>query len=90
MKEKMWYKKNRQSVPERENFVMQKGQNAALIFKKVNNILAYTDQIRSKQEYESEMEIELGSQFSSDAINGQEIELGRESRLVSKTNRKLS
>ena len=45
--EKMWYKKNKESNPERVEFVKQKGHNTAIINReKGNGVLAYSDQIR--------------------------------------------
>ena len=45
--EKMWYKKNKESNPERAEFIMQKGHHTAIINReKGNSILAHADQIR--------------------------------------------
>ena len=46
--EKVWYKKNnKESNPERVEFIMQKGHNTAIINKeKRNSILAHADQIK--------------------------------------------
>ena len=51
--EKVWYKKNKESNPERAEFIMQKGHNTAMINrKKGNSILTYADQIRYQNEYD--------------------------------------
>ena len=58
-KEKVWYKKNKESNPERAEFIMQKGHNTAIINKeKGNSILAHADQIRPQGEYEEQNEEE--------------------------------
>ena len=47
--EKVWYKKNKESNPERAEFIMQKE-------RKRNSILAQADQIRSQGKYEAQNE----------------------------------
>ena len=55
--EKMWYKKNKESNPEKAEFIMQKGYNAAIINKeKGSNELDHADQIRPQGEYEEQNE----------------------------------
>ena len=49
--EKVWYKKNKDSNPERAEFFMQK---TIIDREKGNNILAYADQIRPQGEYEEQ------------------------------------
>ena len=49
----MWSKKNKESDPERTEFIMQKGHNTAIINReKGKNILVYADQIKPQGEYE--------------------------------------
>ena len=49
----MWYKKNKESNPERAEFIIQKCHNTAIINReKGNSILAHADQIKSQDEYE--------------------------------------
>ena len=56
---KMWYK-NKESNPERAEFIMQKGQNTAIINReKRNRILAHADQIRPQDEYEEQNDEEI-------------------------------
>ena len=58
--EKIWYKKNKESNPERIEFIMQKGHNAAIINReKGNSLLAHTDQTRPQGEYEEQNEEEI-------------------------------
>ena len=54
------------------HFIKQKGHNIKLIFKKGNAVLAYTDQIRSGQEYKEDIKTEPSSEFSSDPLTGNE------------------
>ena len=55
--EKMWYKKNKGSNPERVEFIMQKGHNATIINReKGDSVLAHADQIRPQGEYEEQNE----------------------------------
>ena len=55
--EKVYYKENNESNPERTEFIMQKGYNTAMInIEKGNSILAHADQIRPQDEYEEENE----------------------------------
>ena len=54
--ENVWYKKNKESNSEREEFITQKGHNTVIINReKGNSILAHADQIRSQGEYETNM-----------------------------------
>ena len=59
---KVWYKKNKESNPERAEFIMQKSHNTA-ITKRVrrNSILAHADEIRPQGEYEDQNEEEISS-----------------------------
>ena len=58
--EKVWYKKNKESNPERAEFIMQKGHNTVIINKeKGNSILAHADQIRPQGKYEEQNEEEI-------------------------------
>ena len=58
-KEKMWYKKKKESNPEKVEFIMQ-GHNSAIINReKRNSILAHADQIRPLREYEEQNEEEI-------------------------------
>ena len=51
--EKVWYKKNKESNPEKAEFIMQKSHNTAIINReKGDSILAHADQIRPQSEYE--------------------------------------
>ena len=60
--EKMWYKTNKESNPERAQFIMQKGHNSAIINReKGNSILAHADQIRPQGEYEEQNEEEIST-----------------------------
>ena len=60
--EKVWYKKNKESNPERAEFIMQKGHNTAIINReKENSILAHADQIRTQGEYEEQNEEEIST-----------------------------
>ena len=62
--EKVWYKKNKESNPERIEFIMQKGHNTAIINReKGNSILAHADQIRPQGEYEEQNEEEISDSF---------------------------
>ena len=55
--EKVGYKKNKKSNPERAELIMQKGHNIVIINReKGNSILVHEDQIRSQGEYEEENE----------------------------------
>ena len=57
MNEKMWYKKNKESNPERTEFIMQKGHNTAIMIReKGNSILAHANQISPQGEYEEQNE----------------------------------
>ena len=50
----------KESNPEREQFIMQKGQNTAMINReKVNSVLAHADQIRPNGEYEEQNDEEI-------------------------------
>ena len=58
--ENVWYKKNKESNPEREEFTMQKAYNTAIINReKGNSILAHADQIRLLGENEEQNEEEI-------------------------------
>ena len=58
--EKMWYKKNKESNPERAEFIMQKGYNTAIINRENgNSVLVHADQIRPQGEYEEQNEEEI-------------------------------
>ena len=46
--EKVWYKRNKESEPKRAKFILQKGQNAAVLGKKGKPILADADQFRTR------------------------------------------
>ena len=60
--EKVWYKKNKESNPEKAEFTMQKIHNTAIINReKGNSILAHTDLIRSQGEYEEQNEEEIST-----------------------------
>ena len=60
--EKIWYKKNKESSPERAEFIMQKGHNTAIINReKGNSELAHADQIRPQGEYEEQNEEEIST-----------------------------
>ena len=60
--EKVWYKKNNESNPERAEFIMQKGHNTAVINReKENSILAIADQIRPQGEYEEQNDGEIST-----------------------------
>ena len=49
----MWHKKNKESNPEKAEFIMQKGHSEAIINReKGNSILIYANQIRPHGEYE--------------------------------------
>ena len=64
-KEKVLYKKNKESNPERVEFIMQKSHNTAIINReKGNHILAHVDQIRSQSEYEDQNEEETSTTSS--------------------------
>ena len=53
-------KKNKESNPEIAECIMQKRHNTAIINrKKRNSVLAYTDQIRLKDEYEEQKDEEI-------------------------------
>ena len=53
----MWYKNNKESNPERAEFIMQKGHNTTIINReKGNSILVHVDQIRPQGEYEEQNE----------------------------------
>ena len=55
--EKMWYKRNKDSRPEIVRFLMQKGQNTAIVDKENgNSVLAHADQIRPWGEFEDQDE----------------------------------
>ena len=61
-KEKVLYKKNKESNPERAEFIIQKGHNTAIINReKGNSILAHADQIRPQGEYEGQNEEEIST-----------------------------
>ena len=56
----MWYKKNKESNPERVEFIMQKGHNTAIINReKRNSVLTHADQISPQREYEEQNEEEI-------------------------------
>ena len=56
----MWYKKNKESDLERAEFIMQKGNNTAIINKEKGiNILAHADQIRPQRIYEEQNDEEI-------------------------------
>ena len=58
----MWYKNNKESNPERAEFIMQKDHNPAIINReKGNSILAHADQIRPQGEYEEQNEEEIST-----------------------------
>ena len=58
--EKVCNEKNKESNPERTEFIMQKGHNTAMINReKGNRILAYADQKRPKGKNEEENEEEI-------------------------------
>ena len=53
--EKVWIKKNKESNPEKVEFIMQRSHNAATIYwKKGYSILAHADQIRLQGKYEEQ------------------------------------
>ena len=57
---KGWYKKNKESNPERSEFIMRKGHNTAIINReKGNSILVHADQIRPQGEYEEQNEEDI-------------------------------
>ena len=52
---KVWYKKNKESNPDRAEFIVQKGHNTAIINReKGNGALSHVNQIRPQGEYEEE------------------------------------
>ena len=60
--EKMWYKKNKESSPERAEFIMQKGYNTAIINReKGNSVFAHADEIKPKGEYEEQNDKEIST-----------------------------
>ena len=57
---KVWYKKNKESNPERAEFIMQKVHNTTIIKReKGNSVLAHADQIKSQGKYEEQNEEEI-------------------------------
>ena len=60
--EKVWYKKKKESNPERAELIMEKSHNTTIINrKKGKSILAHTDQIRPLGEYEEQNEVEIST-----------------------------
>ena len=53
LEEKVWYKRNKEAEPERAKFILQKGQNMAVLEKKGQAILAHADQFRARFEPEN-------------------------------------
>ena len=63
----MYYKKNKESNPERAKFIIQKDHNTARInTEKENSILAHAYQIRSQGEYEEQNDEEI---FTISSVN---------------------
>ena len=59
---KVWYKKNKESNPERAEFFKQKGHNTAIINREKGNcILAHVDQIRPQRKYEEQNDEEIST-----------------------------
>ena len=57
---KVWYKKNKESNPERAEFIMQKGYNTVMKNReRRNSILTHADQLRPQGEYEEQNEEEI-------------------------------
>ena len=54
--EKVWYKKHKDADPEKAYFIMQKGNNTAIITAKDRSVLAHADQIRNRYEEDIIME----------------------------------
>ena len=50
--EKVWYRRNKEAEPERGKFILQKGQNTAVLEKKRQPILAHAGQFRVRFETE--------------------------------------
>ena len=50
--EKVWYKRNKEAEPESAKFILQKGQNTAVLEKKGQPTLAHADQFRARFEPE--------------------------------------
>ena len=60
--EKVWYKKNKESHPERAELIMQKDHNTAIINReKGNSILTHADLKRLQGEYEEQNEEEIST-----------------------------
>ena len=58
--EKVWYKKNKESNPERAGFIIQKGHNTAIINReKGYSILTHADQIRPQGKYSEQNDREI-------------------------------
>ena len=49
---KVWYKRNKESGPERTKFILPKGQNSAILEKKGPQIFAHADYFRARFEPE--------------------------------------
>ena len=63
--EKAWYKKKKNQIQKRAEFIMQKGHNTAIINReKGNSILVHADQIRPQGEYEEQNEEEISTILS--------------------------
>ena len=58
----MWYKKNKDAKTEKAYFIMQKGNNTALITTVDRTMLAHTDQIREREEENESMEYTEGDE----------------------------
>ena len=60
--EKIWYKKNKESNPERAEFITQKGYNTVIINReKENNEFVHPDQIRTQGDYEEQNDEEIST-----------------------------
>ena len=54
--QRMWYKTNKDASTEKVFFIMQKGNNTALVATEQRTMLAHADQIREREEEEGDMD----------------------------------
>ena len=65
----MWYRRNKDATTEKAYFIMQKGNNTALVATEQRTMLAHADQIREREEEEEDMDQDKNNE---EIVNPQE------------------
>ena len=66
----VWYRKDKESDPEKTKFLLQEGHNTTILGKNRQHVLAHADQFRSRIEPEDvEIEEELGNEEQEDTYD---------------------